>query len=180
VQLETERLTLRPLALDDLEDLARFVSDPETMRYIGGGGTRTREQARDTLGRMIESFRARGYGQLGLVRKKDEAFLGRCGLLVWDRATWTITDALDRPVETEVGYLLGREHWGNGYATEAALAVRDWALAELGLERLIALIYPDNVRSIRVAQKLGMEPEDEIEIFGHRVTRYSLGKRPAL
>jgi hypothetical protein len=57
---------------------------------------------------------------------------------------------------------------------------RDWALAELGLERLIALIYPDNVRSIRVAEKLGMEPEDEIEIFGHRVTLYSLGKRPAL
>jgi len=94
--------------------------------------------------------------------------------------TWTITDELDRSVETEVGYLLGREHWGNGYATEAALAVRDWALAELGLERLIALIYPDNVRSIRVAQKLGMEDEDEIEIFGHGVTLYSLGKRPAL
>ena len=149
MQIETERLTLRPLALDDLDDLARFVSDPETMRYIGGGGTRTPGQARDTLGRMIESFQARGYGQLGLVRKKDGAFLGR-------------------------------EHWGNGYATEAALAVRDWALAELGLERLIALIYPDNVRSIRVAEKLGMEPEDEIEIFGHRVTRYSLGKRPAL
>ena len=87
---------------------------------------------------------------------------------------------LDRPVEIEIGYLLGREHWGNGYATEAALAVRDWALAELGLERLIALIYPGNVRSIRVAEKLGMEPEDEIEIFGNRVTLYSLGKRPAL
>jgi RimJ/RimL family protein N-acetyltransferase len=180
VQLETERLTLRPLSLEDLDDLARFVSEPETMRYIGGGGPRTREQARDTLGRMIESFQARGYGQLGVERKDDGAFLGRCGLLVWDRATWTITDEPDRPVEFEVGYLLGREHWGNGYATEAALAVRDWALGELGLERLIALIYPDNVRSIRVAEKLGMEPEDEIEIFGNRVTRYSLGKRPAL
>ena len=180
MQLDTERLTLRPLTLDDLDDLARFLSDSETMRYIGGGGTRTPDQARDTLRRMIESFQARGYGQLGVERKEDGAFLGRCGLLVWDIAPWTIADEADEPVEIEVGYLLGREHWGNGYATEAALAVRDWALGELGLERLIALIYPDNVRSIRVAEKLGMEPEDEIEIFGNRVTRYSLGKRPAL
>ena len=179
MQLDTARLTLRPLAVDDLDDLARFLSDPETMRYIGGGGTRTRDQARETLGSMIESFQARGYGQLGVERKEDGAFLGRCGLLVWDPATWTIADDFDGPVEIEVGYLLGREHWGNGYATEAALAVRDWALAELGLERLIALIYPENIRSIRVAEKLGMEPEDEIEIFGNRVTRYSLGNLPA-
>ena len=87
VQLDTERLTLRPLTLDDLDDLARFLSDPETMRYIGGGGTRTRDQARETLERMIESFQARGYGQLGVERKEDGAFLGRCGLLVWDIAT---------------------------------------------------------------------------------------------
>jgi RimJ/RimL family protein N-acetyltransferase len=180
VQLETERLALRPLSLDDLDNLARFLSDPETMRYIGGGDTRTRGQARITLERMIESFRARGYGQLGVERKEDGAFLGRCGLLVWDPATWTITEQVDGLVEIEIGYLLGRDHWGNGYATEAAMAVRDWALAELGLERLIALIYPSNVRSIRVAEKLGMRPAGEIEIFGNRVTRYSLGKRPAL
>lgn len=174
MRLETERLTLRPLSLDDLDELARFLTDRETMRHIGGGGTRTRDQARETLGRMIQSFDARGYGQLAVERKEDGAFLGRCGLLVWDPETWTITEKADGPLEVEVGYLLGREHWGNGYATEAATAVRDWALSELGLERLICLIYPDNVRSIRVAEKLGMEPEDEIVIFGNRVTRYAL------
>jgi RimJ/RimL family protein N-acetyltransferase len=179
VQLETERLALRPLSLDDLDDLASFLSDPETMRYIGAGGTRTREQARVTLQHMIESCQARGYGQLGVERKEDRAFLGRCGLLVWDPATWTITEQVDGPLEVEIGYLLGRDHWGNGYATEAATAVRDWALAELGLERLIALIYPGNIRSIRVAEKLGMKADGEIEIFGNGVTRYSLGKRPA-
>ena len=99
------------------------------MRYIGAGGTRTRDQALDTLERMIESYRARGYGQLGVERKEDGAFLGRCGLLVWDPTTWTITEQVDGPLEVEIGYLLGREHWGNGYATESALAVRDWALA---------------------------------------------------
>ena len=90
------------------------------MRYIGAGGTRSRDQALDTLERMIESYRARGYGQLGVERKEDGAFLGRCGLLVWDPTTWTITEQVDGPLEVEIGYLLGREHWGNGYATEAA------------------------------------------------------------
>jgi RimJ/RimL family protein N-acetyltransferase len=172
--LETERLVLRPLSMDDLDELARFVADPETMRYIGAGGTRTREQAQATLEAMIKSFESRGYGLLGVERKEDGALVGRCGLLVWDPETWTLTEDDDGPVEIEVGYLVGRDHWGNGYATEAATAVRDWALAELRLERLIALIYPDNRRSIRVAEKLGMEPEGEIETFGNRLTLYAL------
>jgi len=172
--LETERLLLGPLSKDDLDEFARFVADPETMRYIGGGGTRTAEQAQITLERMIGSFETRGYGQLGIERREDGAFLGRCGLLVWDAETWTITEDDDGPVEIEVGYLLGRDYWGGGYATEAATAVRDWAIAELALQRLIALIYPKNVRSIRVAEKLGMEPEGEIELFGNRVALYAL------
>ena len=174
LRLTTERLVLRPLSMDDLDDIARFVADPETMRYIGAGGTRTRDQARVTLEHMIQSFEAQGFGQLGVERKEDGALLGRCGLLVWDAETWTITEDDDEPVEIEVAYLVGRDYWGNGYATEAATAVCDWALAELGLERLIALIYPGNVRSIRVAEKLGMAPEGEIEIFGNRVSLYAL------
>ena len=65
------------------------------------------------------------------------------------------------PIEIEIAYLFGRDYWGQGLATEAATAVRDWALGELGFERLIALIYPDNVRSIGVARNLGMEPAGE-------------------
>jgi [ribosomal protein S5]-alanine N-acetyltransferase len=181
VKLETDRLVLRPLSLDDLDDLAGFLADAETMRYIGAGDTRNRDQARETLERMIESLQVQGFGQLGVVRKDDGAFMGRCGLLVWDPRTWTITvlPEAEGPVEIEVGYLLGRDYWGHGYATEAATAVRDWALANLELERLIALILPGNERSAGVARKLGMEPDGEVEIFGSRVTRYALGKRPA-
>jgi hypothetical protein len=78
---------------------------------------------------MIENYEAEGWGQLGVVRKEDGAFMGRCGLLVWDTATWTATQVARSkgPVAVEVGYLLGREYWGKGYATEAAIAVRDWA-----------------------------------------------------
>ena len=180
--LETDRLLLRPLSAEDLDALAGFVADPETMRYIGAGDVRNREQARETLERMIDTYEAQGFGQLGVVRKEDGAFMGRCGLLVWDPTDWTITRLPDAegPVEIEVGYLLGRDYWGAGYATEAASAVRDWALANLELERLIALIQPGNDRSARVAHKLGMEPGTEIEIFDKRAVVYALaGNLPA-
>jgi ribosomal-protein-alanine N-acetyltransferase len=168
--------------MDDLDPLAAFYADPETMRYIGLGQAIDREQSRQSLERMIAGFVTEGCGQLGVERKEDGAFIGRCGLLLWDKASWTPTRRADAKgrVETEVGYLLGRDYWGSGYATEAATAVRDWAFEHLTLERLIALIQPGNDRSIAVARKLGMEPDGEVEIFGRRAAVYALaGNRPA-
>jgi ribosomal-protein-alanine N-acetyltransferase len=182
LQLDTERLVLRPLTMDDLDALASFYADPETMRFIGPGEAIGYDRSRLSLERMIAGFEAEGYGQLGVERKEDGVFMGRCGLLLWDAASWTPTliAGAKGPVETEVGYLLGRDYWGSGYATEAATAVRDWALERLSPERLIALIQPGNERSIAVAGKLGMAPDGEVEIFGQLATVYALaGNRPA-
>jgi RimJ/RimL family protein N-acetyltransferase len=84
---------------------------------------------------------------------------------VWDTATWRFgTRAeLGAQGEVELGWTLGREHWGHGYATEAARAVRDWAFRELRLTRLISIIHPDNAASIRVAERLGAHHERDIE-----------------
>ena len=181
MRFETERLVLRRLTLDDLDDIAGFVADEETMRYIGTGGPRTREQARTSLEWMIETFGRQGFGHFAVERKEDGALVGRSGLNVWNPSDWSITrlDEADGPTEIEIAYLLGREYWGRGYATEAATAVRDWALGELGLGRLIALIYPDNVRSIRVAQKLGFEPEGNASFGDIPLRIYALGNEPA-
>ncbi len=172
---------LRALTLDDLDDIARFVADPETMRYIGAGGARTREQARESLEWMIETFERQGFGHFGVERKEDGAFVGRAGLNVWDPSDWSITrmDEAEGPIEIEIAYLFGREYWGQGFATEAATAVRDWALGELGLERLIALIYPDNVRSIGVATKLGMKLAGEASMAGKQLLVYASANNPA-
>ena len=176
MRIETERLLLRPLSLDDLGALAAFYADPEVMRYIGPGEAIDRERSRESLERMIGNFDAEGFGQLGVVRKGDGAFMGRCGLLVWDTATWVPSrrSEAEGAFEIEVGYLLGREFWGKGYATEAATAVRDWALANVELQRLIALIYPENAGSISVARKLGLKRDGEVEIFGACVDKYVL------
>ncbi len=181
MRLETERLVLRPLAMVDLDDLAKWYADEEVMRYIGSGNAIERERSRQSLEWMIAGFEADGFGQLAVERKEDRAFMGRCGILVWDAETWTPTRASEAQgqVEIEVGYLLGSEYWGHGYATEAATAVRDWALDNLRLERLIALIRPGNDRSSGVARKLGMEPDGEVEIFGMCAVVYALGNPPA-
>jgi ribosomal-protein-alanine N-acetyltransferase len=117
---------------------------------------------------MVDGWAADGLGLFTTVRKEDETIIGRIGLIVWNTDTWKTVSASDPgPTELEVGYTLGRPYWGCGYATEAAGAVRDHALDELGAKRLIALIIHGNDASENVARKLGFEYERDIP-FGRR------------
>jgi RimJ/RimL family protein N-acetyltransferase len=113
------------------------------------------------------------------VRKSDDRLLGRAGFLLWDPRRWVhaMREELDAPFETEIGWTLGSAFWNQGYATEAALACRDWALGERGLTRLVSVIAPENAASIRVAEKIGetLEREDLPGPFNRRVDLYSLG-----
>jgi [ribosomal protein S5]-alanine N-acetyltransferase len=155
------------------------MADPEVMRYMGGK-TMTREETAARIERFMHVFELDGIGQFAVERNEDGVVLGRCGILNWETKPWkpVARAETDKPTETEVGYLLGRPHWGRGYATEAATAVRDYALTEVGEERLIALIMRGNVASQRVAEKLGMQYEREVELR-FPTGLYSLGKRPA-
>jgi RimJ/RimL family protein N-acetyltransferase len=140
-------------------------ADPEVMRYLGDGRTLTREETERSVRRMIEGWRRERLGLFTTVRKEDEAVIGRVGLIVWDPESWQVTSADSTgPTELEVGYTLGRPFWGRGYATEAAGAARDFAIRELGAQRLIALIIHGNDASENVARKLGFEYEREIKL----------------
>ena len=170
LSLETDRLLLRAPVLEDADALAPMYADPEVMRYVGDGRTLTQAETERSVRRMIERWEADGFGLFTTVRKDDEAVIGRVGLLVWNSDTWeptTRAEAADGPSEVEVGYTLGKPYWGHGYATEAAGAVRDYALNELGAERLIALIIHGNTASENVARKLGLEYERDI-MLGRR------------
>jgi RimJ/RimL family protein N-acetyltransferase len=166
--LETERLLLRRPRLEDVDAVLEYISDPEVMQFIGGMGRGDRAEAQEAVERWIERWEANGFGQLSVVRRKDGRWVGRTGLLVWDRAVWfpsNLSEAAEP--EIELGWTFARAHWGHGYATEAALAARRWAQDELGVERLISLIDPDNARSIRVAEKLGASPVETVDLDGH-------------
>src|SRR5437660_3574055 len=169
--LDTERLLLRAPVPEDAEPLAPMYSDPEVMRYLGDGRTLTRDETERSVRRMIDGWEADGFGLFTTVRKDDEAVIGRVGLIVWDPETWQTTRAsAEGPTELEVGYTIGRPYWGQGYATEAATAARDFALERLEAHRLIALIIHGNDASENVARKLGFEYERDIK-FGRRDAR---------
>jgi [ribosomal protein S5]-alanine N-acetyltransferase len=170
VSLDTDRLVLRPPVPEDATALAPMYADPEVMRYVGDGRTLSRRETERSVRRMIERWEADGFGLFTTVRKDDGAVIGRVGLLVWNTETWeptTRAESANGPTEVEVGYTLGRDYWGRGYATEAAAAVRDYALEQLGAGRLIALIIHGNTASENVARKLGLEYERNI-MLGRR------------
>jgi RimJ/RimL family protein N-acetyltransferase len=166
--LETERLLLRVPEERDLDGFLELVSDPEVMRFIGNGRAGDRATAERSLARTQAHWAADGYGQLVIERREDGRFLGRTGVLVWDSSRWapsTQADAGDR-AEVELGWAIVRAAWGEGYATEAARAARDWAFAAADPQRLISLIDPANARSIAVAERLGARPEGEVRVRG--------------
>jgi ribosomal-protein-alanine N-acetyltransferase len=155
---ETERLILRHFDSSDADAMEGVYCDPEVMRY--GRGVQTREWVRDRLRRWVEEdYPQWGFGLWAVVEKSSAAVIGYCGLTHFP-------DIGGQP-EIEVGYRLARSYWGRGYATEAARAVRDYGFGSLGLTRLIALIDPQNVASIRAAEKIGMRHEKDVTLPGY-------------
>jgi RimJ/RimL family protein N-acetyltransferase len=167
--IETERLLIRRPRAEDAPGLLDAFGDPEAMRYIGDGSTTDLAGAEEAVRRWLRRWNAWEIGMCVIERKQDARVLGRAGFLRWDPETWEIGGA-----ETEIGWGLAREHWGRGYATEAALALRDWGFAERGLTRLISLIQPGNDASIRVAEKIGERYERDVEVRGNPTRLYSL------
>jgi RimJ/RimL family protein N-acetyltransferase len=182
VKLETERLLLRRPEVSDADGYAAVFGDPAVAKFLWAT-PQTREESLAAVERMRKHWDRHGIGLFSVVRKEDDRLLGRVGFLLWDPERWVnaMREELDGELETEVGWTIGSEHWGRGYATEAATACRDFALEELGLNRLVSVIAPGNAASIRVAEKIGetLEREDLPAPFPQRVDLYSLGNGPA-
>jgi ribosomal-protein-alanine N-acetyltransferase len=152
--LETPRLRFRRLVPEDLDALFALYRDPEVRQYFPEG-TLTYEETQRELEWFLNGHPARP--ELGLwatVLKATDQFIGRCGLLPWTIA--------ERP-EVEVAYLLDKRYWGQGLGTEAAQAILQYGFEQLGLSRLVCLVDPQNVVSAKVATKIGMTLEGEME-----------------
>lgn len=141
MHIETERLYLRPMVMSDLDDFVALHADPEVTRYVR---TFNRDEAIERLRRDEHDWHEYGHGLFALLASDDGRFLGRVALKYWPQYD-----------EAEVGWVLRRQEWGHGYATEAARACADWGFREFAYPYLTAMIVAENTRSVRVAG-LGM------------------------
>ena len=149
--LRTERLRLRELGDADADFILLLLNEPSFLRFIGDRGVRTAADARRyLLEGPIASYARNGFG-LHLVELGDATPIGICGLL------WR--DGLDAP---DIGFAFLPEYWGSGYAVESARAVLAYAHEVLRLARVVAIVLPDNDRSIGVLGKLGLRFERTI------------------
>jgi len=161
--ITTERLNLRRLTLADAPFILRLVNEPSWLQFIGDKGVRTIEDARGYLekgpiemyGRLIEMYGRLGFG-LYLTELKDGAVpIGICGLIRRESLQ-----------DVDVGFAFLPEHWGNGYAHESAFAVLEHAKRTYAMSRVVAITSPDNRKSIRVLERLGMDLESAPDLPG--------------
>lgn len=162
--LETKRLLLRPMTAADLDDLLGIFGDAAVMAAFRAAEL-DREQVRGWLERNLDHQRTHGYGLFAVCLKVDRRLIGDCGLELMQVAGEQVA---------ELGYDFRSDHWNQGYATEAACAVRDFAFDTLGHPRLVSLIQPGNPASERVAQKTGLTKTGRIEREGREYLVYEI------
>jgi RimJ/RimL family protein N-acetyltransferase len=147
--LETERLVLRQLCADDAEFIHQLVNEPAWLRYVGDKGVATVEDARDyILKGPVKMYTDAGFGLWLVERKDDRIPIGICGLIKRDSLA-----------DVDLGFAFLSVHRRQGHAFEAASATLSYAKKVLGLEKVIAIMSPDNDASARLLEKLGFHFE---------------------
>lgn len=166
--LETVRLRLRPYRREDLDELAPMFADPDHMRYYPVPFTR--EDTESWIERQLERSRDDGFGLWVIEDRGTGEVLGTAGPTV---------QVVEDVREVEIGWHVKPGHKGRGIAPEAGGAARDWAFANLDVDHLISLVRPENRASARVAEKLGMRVERQVDFHGLRHDVWRIEREPA-
>lgn len=142
IQLETSRLILRPPVREDFDGYAAMIADEQAARFIGGHVSRAAAWRKFLT--MVGAWQIQGFAMFSVIERSSGHWVGQLG--PWQPEGWP---------GTEVGWAIGRDFWGRGYACEGATAAIDWAFATLGWTEVIHCIDPDNTPSIALATRLG-------------------------
>lgn len=163
--LETERLLLREISHDDLNDLLQIWDDAEAMRLFPK--TLDRDEMAAWIDRNLARYEQYGHGLWAVILKDVQQFVGDCGLVIQD---------VDGVEELEVGYHFNKNFWGRGLATEAARGCMEYAFHQLNHRRVISMIRPENLSSRRVAERNGLKIEKKLFWRGYHHYVYTIEK----
>ena len=164
VILESERLLLRKWGDEDVAAVEDIYLKPEVMEFIPGGVWSPDRTAR-VVARMRELDIEQGFGFYPVLLKSLGKIIGHCGL-----------GFLEQTPEVEVAYVLDSRYWGQGYASEAAKAMIAHGFSRLNISRIVAVAFPQNVRSIGVMRSIGMTPLGTAHHFGAALVKYEARK----
>lgn len=163
--LKTPRLVLRPFTPADTERLYTIISGKDVLKYFPGTTTPSQEQVGKMIGRLLNHWQERGYGLWAVESRESGVLMGRCGL-----------QYIPETAEVEVDFILGRDYWGQGFATEAGQASLEYGFDEMNFDSVVGIVHPDNIGSQRVLEKLGMQFVEATEYFGMAVYRYLISR----
>jgi [ribosomal protein S5]-alanine N-acetyltransferase len=185
-RIESERLIFRRIEQADFEFFARIHADPIVARYLGNGRARSIQETHALLETFYETYKNLELGPLAVLRKSDGVLIGRCGLSdmafevntasgklprVWYQRSQVPSDT-NVIFEQELGYTLDRNYWGQGYASEAAARVFEYAASSMPFRRIVSVIHPDNTPSIKIAKRCGARQESNVMLLGQEFFRF--------
>lgn len=164
--LETDRLRFRKLGLSDVNIWERFFENNPSLEYLGlDMSLENKAQSEDWIKRQLTRYKEHRFGHHALIDKGTGDFVGQCGLLKQE---------IGGETEIEVGYHILPEYWAKGYATEAAIKVRDYAIENKIGKSLISVIDVRNKKSQHIAKKLGMKADRTMALYGLKVIIFRL------
>ncbi len=167
-QIETERLQLRPYTLDNLDELAVILSNPEVMKYSPRGPIpqdKVKQVTQEILEFFMRHWNQHGFGVWGVFEKATGKLLGQCGL-----------NYLPNSPEVEVLYRLDQAYWNQGIATEATKASLRYGFEEVKLDKIVAITAPEHIASRRVMEKAGLQYEKDAHFYDLYVVYYALAR----
>jgi len=159
----TKRLCMRRLRNDDVDSYYEIMKKEEVTTWLASSHGKSYDETKSLIKIYSKHWKERGYGVWGVQDRQFKILLGHCGLNI-----------LKETGEVELLYAFDPKYWGYGYATESALASLEYAFGKLGLDRVIALAKPDNMRSNNVIQKIGFKPIGKKEYFGMQLMCYEI------
>lgn len=164
--IKTNRLLLRELSVDDAENFYNLNLNPNVIKFTGNSAFKNIEEAEKFL-ENYQDYKLNGYGRWAVINKETYEFIGWCGLKFGEIEN-----------ETDIGFRFFEKEWNKGYATESAKACIDYGFEKLKLKRIIGRAMKENIGSIKVLEKIGLEFEQNTNFEGQDAVIYKIEKKP--